>query len=279
MRTLKRRVLIVLLTLLIAYVLLVLLVMVFQRRLIYFPTRFSLQLAETLASKEGFQPWTNRTGEVIGWHLPSRETPAGSVLIIHGNAGCAIDRTYLAKPIHDASLVDVYLLEYPGYGAREGKPTQKSFLTAGEEAFALLSDRMPIHLVSESLGAGVATHLAKIHGARVSGLMMFAPYNNLVSAGQRQMPFLPVSLILRDRFDPAEWLKDYRGPVSIMIAGADEVIPSDLGRKLHDGYAGPKRLQVIEGAHHNDIAGQPPQWWKEVFAFWQQNGQANAAPR
>jgi len=67
--------------------------------------------------------------------------------------------------------------------------------------------------------------------------------------------------------------------VSIVLAGSDEVIPSDLGRKLHDGYAGPKRLQVIEGAHHNDIAEQPLEWWREVFSFWQQNGQANAALR
>ena len=152
----------------------------------------------------------------------------------------------------------------------------KSFLAAGEEAFASLPDRMRIHVVSESLGAGVAAHLAKVYGDRVSGLMMFAPYNNLVSVGQRQMPFLPVALILRDRFNPAEWLKDYRGPLSIMVAGADEVIPADLGRKLHDGYAGPKRLQVVPGAHHNDIAEQSPEWWKEVLSFWQQNEQASA---
>ena len=153
----------------------------------------------------------------------------------------------------------------------------KSFLAEGEEAFALLPDRMPIHLGSESLGAGVAAHLAKVHGDRVSGLMMFAPYNNLVSVGRRQMPLLPVSLILQDRFNPAEWLKDYRAPVSIMVAGSDEVIPAELGRKLHDGYAGPKRLQVVEGARHNEIAEQPAEWWREVFSFWQQNGRLGAA--
>ena len=72
--------------------------------------------------------------------------------------------------------------------------------------------------------------------------------------------------------NPAEWLKDYRGPVSIVLACSDEVIPSDLGRKLHDDYAGPKRLQVIEGAHHNDIAEQSMAWWKEVLSFSEQNG-------
>jgi pimeloyl-ACP methyl ester carboxylesterase len=265
----------VLTSLAVLYLLLCVAGCVWQRHLIYFPTKLDPRVAEHMAAKEGFQAWRNKAGESIGWKLPAAGSPTGSVLVVHGNAGCALNRGYIAGPIHEAASRDVYLLEYPGYGARDGSPSMKSFLAAGEEAFALLPGDMPIHIVSESLGAGVASHLAKTHGDRVSGLMMFAPYNNLASVGQRQMPFLPVRLILRDRFNPAEWLKDYRGPVSIMLAGADEVIPSDLGRKLHDGYAGPKRLQVIEGAHHNDIAEQSPEWWREVFSFWQQNGQSN----
>jgi hypothetical protein len=246
-----------------------------QRRLIYFPTKLDARAAEQTAAKEGFQAWRNKAGEIIGWKLPANGAPTGSVLVVHGNAGCALNRGYIAKPIHAAVSRDVYVLEYPGYGARGGSPSMKSLLAAGEEAFATLPGHLPIHLVSESLGAGVAAHLAKVHGDRVSGLMMFAPYNNLALVGQRHMPFLPVRLILRDRFNPAEWLKDYRGPVSIMLAGADEVIPSDFGRRLHGDYAGPKRLQVIEDAHHNDIAEQPPAFWKEVFSFWEQNGRAS----
>jgi hypothetical protein len=247
-----------------------------QRRLIYFPTKLDARVAGQMAAKEGFLAWHSKAGEMIGWKLPANGLSTGCVLVVHGNAGCALNRGYIAKPIHEATSRDVYMLEYPGYGARGGAPSMKSFLAAGEEAFATLPDHLPVHVVSESLGAGVASHLARIHGARVSGLTMFAPFNNLASVGQRHMPFLPVRLILRDRFNPAEWLKDYRGPVNIVLAGADEVIPSDLGRKLHDGYAGPKRLQVIEGAHHNDIAEQSPAWWKEVFAFWEQNKRASA---
>jgi pimeloyl-ACP methyl ester carboxylesterase len=269
----------VLTTLAVLYLLLCAAGCALQRRLIYFPTKLDPRVADQMAAKEGFQAWRNRAGEIIGWKLPASTSPTGSVLVVHGNAGCALNRGYISRPIHEAASRDVYILEYPGYGARAGPPSMKNFLAAGEEAFALLPDSMPIHLVSESLGAGVASHLAKVHGDRVSGMMMFAPYNNLASVGQRQMPFLPVRLILRDRFNPAEWLKDYRGPVSIVLAGSDEVIPPDLGRMLHDGYAGPKHLQVIEGAHHNDIAEQSPVWWKEVFSFWQENGHINAASK
>jgi pimeloyl-ACP methyl ester carboxylesterase len=101
------------------------------------------------------------------------------------------------------------------------------------------------------------------------GLALLAPYDDLASVGQRQMPYLPVSWLLRDRFTPALWLKDYRGQVMLLVAGADEIIPREFALRLHDGYAGPKRLQVIEGAGHNDVAEQPSIWWQEVLKFWQ----------
>ena len=239
-----------------------------QRKLIYFPTTLAPDRVEAIASKRGFVPWKNSVGQIIGWHLPASGTATGAVLIVHGNAGSALDRGYIAKPIHEAASVDVFILEYPGYGARPGSPSQKSFLAAADEAFGLLTNRPPVFVVSESLGTGVAAHVAGTHRERVAGLMFIAPYNDLASVGQRKMPFLPVRLIMQDRFPAAKWLSEYRGPVGFLLAGEDEIIPTDLGQKLHDGYAGPKKLQVIPGARHNDIAEQSARWWGEVFEFW-----------
>jgi hypothetical protein len=261
-----------LLTLFIGYLLLALAVMGFQRRLIYFPTKLTAELAVRRGADAGFLPWRNTAGKIIGWHLPASTAPGGVVLIAHGNAGCAIDRGYLAIPIHAAAPVDVFVLEYPGYGAREGSPTLKSFLAAADEAFDLLPKGNPIYIVSESLGAGVAAHLAQTQGGKVSGLLLFMPYNNLASVAQSQMPLLPAALLLRDRFNPSEWLKNYRGPVAIVLAEADEVIPTKFGRRLYDDYAGAKNLQIIPGKH-NDVADQSAEWWKSVFSFWERNRQ------
>jgi hypothetical protein len=268
-----RRAIRILNALIIAYVLVVLAVAIFQRRLIYFPRTIPADLAEQTAAENGFVPWRNKAGQIIGWKLPARSLPTGSVLIVHGNAGCAIDREYLAGPIHDAAMVDVYVLEYPGYGARAGSPSKRSFFAAGEEAFESLPNGLPRYVVSESIGAGVACHLAKAHSAEVAGLLLFMPYHDLASVAQRKMFFLPAYLFLLDRFNPAEDLKDYRGPVKIVLAGADEIIPATSGRRLFEGYKGPKDLQIIPGAYHNEVAGQSADWWKGVFSFWQQNSQ------
>jgi len=255
----------------IAYLLVVLAVLIFQRRLIYFPTKIPADVIEAVATGHGFLPWKNAAGEIIGWQMPATTTATGSVLIVHGNAGCALSRDYLARPIHEAAAVDVFVLEYPGYGARGGSPGKASFIAAAEAAFEMLPKNLPRYVVSESIGAGVACELAQRHPAEIAGLALFAPYQNLAAVAQRQMWFLPAYWLLRDRFNPAECLQNYRGPVEFIVAGADEIIAPRFGQGLFAGYGGPKNLQLIPGARHNEIAEQSPVWWREVFAFWRRS--------
>jgi len=268
---LRRRVFRVLQLLLIAYLLVVLAALIFQRRLIYFPTKIPANVIESVAKEHGFAPWKDPAGQIIGWKIPASGKPAGSVLVVHGNAGCALGRDYLAQPIHEAADLDVFVLEYPGYGARGGSPSKTSLLAAAGEAFKLLPPGLPKYVVSESIGAGVACALARQHPSEIAGLALFVPYQDLASVAQRQLPFLPAYFLLLDRFNPAADLKAYRGPVKFVVAENDEIIGAASGRKLFDGYAGPKDLQLVPGAHHNDVAGQPPAWWHAVFAFWREN--------
>ena len=131
--------------------------------------------------------------------------------------------------------------------------------------------RKALHGSAESIGTGVAAHLARSFGQRIAGMMLFVPFDNLVSVGQEKMPLLPVRAILWDRFDPAAWMKNYRGPVRFMLAEKDEIIPSKFGLRLHDGYSGPKMLEIASGAGHNDVSEQSSEWWKKVFAFWREH--------
>src|SRR5436190_9484423 len=131
------------------YFVFVVAVMLFQRRLIYFPTAMNPKVAGQIALREGFEPWRNPANEIIGWHWPARTAANGVALIVHGNAGCAIDRSYLAVPMRAGGSVDVFVLEYPGYGVREGSPTEQSLLTAAEQAFDQLPKNVPIFVVGE----------------------------------------------------------------------------------------------------------------------------------
>jgi pimeloyl-ACP methyl ester carboxylesterase len=267
----SRRLFRVLIPIIIAYVLLCLVVLLFQRWLLFMPTRIPAGIIAQVAAEGGFIPWTNSAGLIIGWRIPAQGDTQGSVLIVHGNAGCAATRDYLARPIHEAEPVDVYVLEYPGYGAREGKPSRKSLDAAADEAFQLLPANLPRYLVSESIGTGVAGDLAANYPQAIAGMAMMVPYHDLASVAQKRFWFLPAYYCLRDRFNPAQSLKNYHGPISFVVAGADEIIGPESGRRLFEEYGGPKKLELIPGAHHNDVAAQLPEWWRETFAFWQKN--------
>ena len=263
-------------TLVAVYALIIIPMALFQRRLIYFPTKLTLDLAERAATERGFKPWRNHSGEIIGWKLPANSKPNGSVLIVHGNAGWALNRLYIAEPIHQAvSSLDIYILEYPGYGARAGSPGEESFLNASDDAFDSLPKTLPVYIVGESLGTGVAAHLAQKNPVEITGLLLFVPYDKLALVAQNHLPFLPVYFLLRDRFDPIDWLKNYRGPIKFVIAGGDEVIPTKFGLRLFSEYNGPKVLQVIPGAGHNNVAEQSQEWWKQVLVFWQRQTMNN----
>lgn len=255
-----------------SYLLMVLLVAAFQRHLVYLPTIISMDTARQLAVQRGVIPWLNSRGEIIGWRMPARQPANGSVVIVHGNGGTALRLTDLAASIRTDLNLDAYLLEYPGYGHRGGSPSETSLLAAADEGWETLPTNRPAYVVSESLGTGVAAHLAQKYPTQVAGLLMFVPYDRLASVAQNHYPFLPAYLLLQDRFAPVDWLADYRGPVKIVLAGNDKIIPIARGQALYDGYQGPKSLQIIRGAGHGDTLEQSPQWWREVMQFWDKNG-------
>jgi fermentation-respiration switch protein FrsA (DUF1100 family) len=92
-----------------------------------------------------------------------------------------------------------------------------------------------------------------------------------VDVAQDHMPFLPVWLLLIDRFPSEDYLRHYHGPVGIMVDGRDEVVPEKFGLRLYDGYSGPKRLWRFPDGNHISIMEPPDKFWGGVLSFWQTN--------
>jgi len=240
-----------------------------QRRLLYFPDKLPLNLVLAMAARCEFEAWQDGSGQVIGWkQLSKTNGPHNRILITHGNAGSAIDRVDFARGLNGAEDCDVYILEYPGYGARPGAPTQESLFRAADQAMALLEKDGRVYVIGESLGTGVAAYIAAGHPQAVAGLLLLAPYHNLGDVAQHHMPIFPAKWMVRDRFTSAAYLRNYHGPVGVVLAGRDTVVPQQFGQQLYEAYDGPKRLWQIPLATHNDLANRPVEWWKELVAFW-----------
>jgi len=245
-----------------------------QRSMLYFPSRQDPAALERLAAGHGFEPWRDPEGQVIGYRshaAPDDPRPALAVLVSHGNAGYALHRadyaTFLraAAPDHAVSL---YLLEYPGYGGRPGSPSQEALLAAAGEALAAIPDNQPVILLGESIGTGVATGTAARFPDRVDGLLLLTPFDSLVNVARHHYPLLPVGWILRDRYPSAEWLGAFDGPVAIIVAARDTIVPAAFGRALYESYHGPKKLIEDSTADHNDLLHTlPASAWREALEF------------
>lgn len=243
-----------------------------QRSLLYFPTRLSAEELQPLAAEHGYLSWTNSAGLRIGWWRPADGHSTGTVMIAHGNASLAARREHLTIPIQACRAFDVFVLEYPGFADRPGEPTEDALCAAAEEGFQLLAARRgPLLLVGESLGTGVASFLAGRHADRVTALVLLAPFTRLTDVAATHYPWLPVRLMLKDRYPSVDFLRPFRGPLAVLVGEADSTVPARLGRELHESYSGPKRLWSFPGQEHWEVIQQPADIWMEVFRFLEAN--------
>jgi pimeloyl-ACP methyl ester carboxylesterase len=264
-------------TLAAVYLGLIILLVLFQRNLIYFPSRAGESQLIQSAGREGLIPWRDSKGQIIGWRNPSAGTaiaPRVRLVVFHGNAGFALHRTYYVEGFHSIPggklRWEVYLFEYPGYGARSGTASETAILDAAREALNELQqeDAKPLYLLGESLGSGVASRLAADNPSKVAGLILVTPFTCLSDVGAAHYGIFPVRMLLRDKYEVQRHLASYPGPVAFLMAGQDEIVPARIGRELFDCYSGRKRLWTQPQAGHNTLSLSPGDaWWREVTSF------------
>lgn len=180
---------------------------------------------------------------------------APTIAFFHGNGAQLSDSADLA-PFFHAEGWNVFAVEYPGYGPlADDAPSEESLLDVADGAMTLLRTRLsvPIErtvLVGQSLGTGVATALA----ARGAGskLVLTSPFRSITAVARDRFWFLPVGLLVRDRFDSEARAPSVTIPALVIHGTDDEVIPFahgvEMARRLPHGT-----LARIARAHHNDL--------------------------
>jgi pimeloyl-ACP methyl ester carboxylesterase len=240
----------------------------FQRHLIYMPVRLPDEDLRGMADKIRLSSWEGMDGARRGWRMKVPGTrPLRRVLVLHGNAGNAIHRlhfveSFLCRP--DGDEWEVFLMEYPGYGAREGSPGEKAFMAAAEEALGLLKKEgpEPVLVLGESIGGALACLAAGCWPERIAGLLLFTPVSDLHEVAAHHYRFFPVRRLLRERYDAVRAIGSYPGPVAMVLAERDEIVPVPLSRRLIEAHAGPHREWVVENATHNAL------WYSSEAAWW-----------
>jgi uncharacterized protein len=234
-----------------------------QRRLIYLAEPGEVPAAATILPAGEDVAFETADGlRLGGWFVPAATGHSqATVLVLNGNAGNRMARAPLAAELSRAGL-SVLLMDYRGYGGNPGSPAEPGLLADARGARAYLAARGdvdPARLVyfGESLGAAVALRLAVERPPMA--LVLRSPFTSLADVGRLHYPFLPVRLLLKDRYAAIEQAGGLRCPVLVVAGAGDGIVPWEQSRRLAEAIPEPKRFVLIPGADHNSLellAGQ-----------------------
>jgi uncharacterized protein len=226
-----------------------------QRRLVYFPDAGPVPAAGAVLPGARDVVLQTSDGLRLGaWFLPGRDAEAPAVLVANGNGGHRGLRAPLAAALAGRGLA-VLLFDYRGYGGNPGSPSEEGLARDVRAARAHLLEEAGVPpdrllYLGESLGAAVVTELATEHPP--AGLVLRSPFVDLAAVGAAHYPFLPVRALLRDRYPVAERVATIRVPTTVVLGGADSIVPPAQSRAVAAAAASLHRLVEVPGADHND---------------------------
>jgi pimeloyl-ACP methyl ester carboxylesterase len=237
----------------------------FQERLIFFPRPLASRPA-TSANVEEITVAAADGAKLRGWLVRSGSARAPLVIYFGGNAEEVSWMTQVADKFAGWSLL---LVNYRGYGESEGKPGEKELRADALATYDYARGHSGVNpdrivAMGRSLGSGVAVQLAAERPVR--GVILVSPYDSLVEVGRRHYPFLPISLMLRHRFDSLARAPQIKAPLLCLVAGDDRIVPVEHSRALFAAWRGPKTWRELPRADHDGIAGES-EYWSSIELF------------
>ncbi|MBW7971339.1 alpha/beta hydrolase [Bradyrhizobium sp. BR 10289] len=196
---------------------------------------------------------TTSDGEkVIVWHVPPKpDHPI--VLFFPGNGDFLSGRVSRFRGI-TSDGTGLVALSYRGYAGSTGVPSEHGLLQDAAAAYAFATERYEAQRIVAwgfSLGTGVAVAIASERP--VGKLILEAPYTSTVDVAASLFRFVPVRLLMRDRFHSDERIARVTVPLLIMHGTNDPAIPIAFGERLFALAHEPKKLVRFSGGGHENL--------------------------
>lgn len=240
--------------------------MVFEEKLIYFPSSDLDATPAALGLEHEELLLVSPPGvRLHGWFLPARKDGGRfTVLVCHGNAGNISHRLERALSMHQELGADVLLFDYRGFGRSEGNPDENGTYEDALSAYRYLADDRGVEperivLFGESLGAAVAVELSSRVPA--GALVLESPFTSIPAMARVTYPFLPAFWV-RTKYDNLGKIGGLSIPLLVIHGTRDETVPFAQGQQLFGAAREPKRFLGVEGAGHTDssIVGGARYW-------------------
>ena len=239
----------------------------YQRKMIYFPGKYEPSYKMGLPPNTVELGYRTPSGNQVSFYVPPRtdpgEKPKALWVFFGGNGSLALDWLLYLDQFPDKAS-GVLLVEYPGYGLCEGRPSYDSIKENSEAAFQALARQLKteplelekdLNVLGHSLGAATGLEFAVRHP--VKKVILLAPFTCMKDMARRTVGW-PLCLLLKDRFDnfaSLDQLVSRAEPPQIHIfhGDADEVAPFKMGQSLAQRHPGKIAFHPCKGVDHNSI--------------------------
>ncbi len=213
----------------------------FQRSLLYHPSEnnYSGDHLTVLIEKKKIK--TRDNIELLGWYHNKNISNNKTILFLHGNAGSLENRIHKINHFENLN-VNFLLLSWRGFSGNKGKPTEKGLYEDARSAVAWLKSKgineNDIIIYGESLGTGIATEIAQ--NKNFAGIILESPFTSMIDAGKDKYPYLPVRLLLKDKYESDKKIKNINSPILILHGKIDKIVPFQMGKKMFELANEPK---------------------------------------
>ena len=223
------------------YASVLILLFISQRSLMYHPQENNYFGDKLEVNIERVNITTTDNINLLGWFHKKDLKKFKTIVYFHGNAGKLENRIHKLNHFKDMD-VNFLIIAWRGFSGNQGKPSEKGLYKDGNSAILWLKNLglkdNDIVLYGESLGSGIATEIAQNNN--FAGLVLETPFTSMIEAAKNFYPYIPVALLLKDKYDNQKKIKNINIPVLVMHGEADQIVPFWMGEKIFELANQPK---------------------------------------
>lgn len=245
------------------YLGIVLIMWLLENTFIYPAPRYPVGFWDTQSESIEEASFTANDGTNLhGWFIDHPD-PRGTLLYFHGNGENISFLAPMLQTLNSQYRLRVMAFDYRGYGKSQGKPSEAGIYLDSRAALDWLNRRTgtspgDVILHGRSIGGGIALELAADKGCKA--LVLENTFTSLPDTAAYHFPWIPVHLVMRNRYPSLERIQVYKGPLLQAHGEADNVVPFELGQRLFDAsQSANKQFLKFKDMDHNDPT--PQEFW------------------
>ncbi len=238
-------------SIIIAYLVLLVFIYFYQRNLLYHPTENNYQNDKIQFSYDEIFIKVDDTVKLKSWIINKNLKKFKTLVFFHGNAGELSNRIYKLNELNKLDI-NILLISWRGFSGNKGFPTEDNLYKDAEAAIQWLNSKEvennKIILYGESLGTGVAVEIGKKNN--FNSIILESPFTSMENAAKIYYSYLPVKLLLKDKYDSIKKIETIKIPILIMHGKKDDIVPFSMGKALFEKANNPKHSYFTSDDDH-----------------------------